>query len=101
MYNLRKAGDGVMQILEDLFQDMTIIKNDLERENSCLLEEMYELKGHNKVDTQTQTILPPLHPHIQSQYRNFESRADTLDGQLLMQMIEDEREAKLKARRDR
>ena len=47
-----------------------------------------------RLDTQAHTLLPPLHPHIQSRYCNFESRADTLFGQLLMQMIEDEREAK-------
>ena len=53
-----------MQILEDLFQDMTIIKNDLERENSCLLEQIYELKSHNKVgytDTDPPAAPPSTH----------------------------------------
>ena len=58
-------------------------------------------KSHNKVGYTDTDPVPPLHPHIQSQYCNVESRADTLDGQLLMQMIEDESEAKVKTRHDR
>ena len=38
-----------VQFLEGLFQDMAIVKKDLERDNYALLEQVRDLKNQNKV----------------------------------------------------